>query len=132
MQQPIFDNCGILTIGYRYPNLHMAESHNAPGSPYWSLKAFAFLMIPDDAPFWQAEIEPLPELEPLKLLRRGEMLVQRRPMTWWPMCPVCTMRITRYMCRRNIPSLPTRPISGSACRDPASASPGRARRYAGL
>lgn len=79
MQQPIFDNCGILTIGYRYPNLHMAESYNAPGSPYWSLKAFAFLMIPDDAPFWQAEIEPLPELEPLKLLRRGEMLVQRRP-----------------------------------------------------
>ncbi len=30
MQQPIFDNCGILTIGYRYPNLHMAESYNAP------------------------------------------------------------------------------------------------------
>lgn len=79
MGQSIFDNSGILTIGYRYPNLHMAESYNAPGSPYWSLKSFAFLMIPDDAPFWAAEIEPLPTLESLKCLPHGEMLIQRRP-----------------------------------------------------
>ncbi len=40
LNQPIFDNAGILTIGYAYPNLQMSESYNAPGSPYWALKAF--------------------------------------------------------------------------------------------
>lgn len=43
---PIFDNGGVLTIGYRYPNLHMSESYNSPDSPYWSLKAFILLALP--------------------------------------------------------------------------------------
>ena len=30
MKQPIFDERGLLTIGYRYPNLKMAEFYNAP------------------------------------------------------------------------------------------------------
>ncbi|MGL6217099.1 MAG: DUF2264 domain-containing protein [Lacrimispora sphenoides] len=37
MKQPIFDNAGILTIGYGYSNLLMSEQYNAPGSPYWCM-----------------------------------------------------------------------------------------------
>lgn len=62
MKRPIFDRDGILTIGYGYPNLIMAERYNAPGSPYWGMKTFAFLMLPDGHPFWTAEEAPLPKL----------------------------------------------------------------------
>ena len=55
MRQPIFDRDGILTIGYGYPNLIFTEGYNAPGSPYWSMKVFAVLALPEDHPFWQAE-----------------------------------------------------------------------------
>ncbi|MBQ7794432.1 MAG: DUF2264 domain-containing protein [Clostridia bacterium] len=60
---PIFDNAGILTIGYKYPNIIMSETYNAPGSPYWSMKAFLMLALPDDHEFFTCEEEPLPELE---------------------------------------------------------------------
>ena len=63
MKRPIFDRDGILTIGYGYPNLTMAERYNAPGSPYWSMKTFAFLMLPDHHPFWSAQEAPLPKLK---------------------------------------------------------------------
>jgi len=56
--KPIFTRDGVLTIGYNYPNLHMAEGYNAPGSPYWSMKSFAVLALPQDHPFWQAEEKP--------------------------------------------------------------------------
>ncbi len=55
MKQPIFDRDGILTIGYGYPNLIFAEGYNAPGSPYWAMKVFAVLALPEDHLFWQAE-----------------------------------------------------------------------------
>ena len=55
MKQPIFDRDGILTIGYGYPNLIFTEGYNAPGSPYWAMKVFAVLALPEDHPFWQAE-----------------------------------------------------------------------------
>lgn len=65
LKKDIFDRDGILTIGYGYPNLIMAEAYNAPGSPYWAFKSFAVLMLPDNHPFWSAEAEPFPEIEPL-------------------------------------------------------------------
>ena len=74
---PITDNGGVLTIGYRYPNLHMSESYNSPDSPYWSLKAFILLALPDDHPFWQAEAEPLPKLDNTKVLKEAQMIIQR-------------------------------------------------------
>ena len=55
MSRPIFDRDGILTIGYGYPNLICAEGYNAPGSPYWAMKVFAVLALPETHPFWQAE-----------------------------------------------------------------------------
>src|SRR6185295_8473630 len=39
-----------------------AEQYNSPGSPYWSMKFFLPLALPDSHPFWQAEEAPLPEL----------------------------------------------------------------------
>ena len=79
MQKPIFDRAGLLTIGYGYPNLNMAEKYNAPGSPYWALKTFAVLALPADHPFWQAEEEPLPNLREQKLLSQAHMLIHRYP-----------------------------------------------------
>ncbi|MBN1778374.1 MAG: DUF2264 domain-containing protein [Clostridiales bacterium] len=64
LKQPIFSRDGLLTIGYHYPNLHMAEGYNAPGSPYWSMKTFLCLAMPEDHPFWQAE-EKAPDV-PIK------------------------------------------------------------------
>ncbi|PYE86256.1 DUF2264 domain-containing protein [Pseudoroseicyclus aestuarii] len=56
--RPIADRDGILSIGYGYPNLLVSEAYNAPGSPYWGLKAFLPLALPEDHPFWMAEEEP--------------------------------------------------------------------------
>ena len=38
MEHPIFDQAGILSIGYNYANLLMSEHYNSSGSPYWSNK----------------------------------------------------------------------------------------------
>lgn len=59
MEKPIFDRDGVLTVGYCYPNFYMAEQYNAPGSPYWAMKSFILLALPDGHPFWQAEAAPL-------------------------------------------------------------------------
>lgn len=74
---PIWDNADILTIGYAYPNLQMSESYNAPGSPYWAMKAFMFLGLPEGHPFWDADCAPLPELEARKYLEHADMVIQR-------------------------------------------------------
>lgn len=58
MKLPIFDRDGVLTVGYGYPNLCVAEGYNAPGSPYWALKSFFVLALPKGHPFWQAEEMP--------------------------------------------------------------------------
>ena len=72
----ILNNDGTLSIGYGYPNLNMAESYNSPGSsafhfvrtllspipgsPYWALKAFLPLSLPDTHPFWSTDEASLP------------------------------------------------------------------------
>ncbi|OME87566.1 hypothetical protein BK120_03695 [Paenibacillus sp. FSL A5-0031] len=75
--QPIFTPDGLLSIGYAYPNLLMGEGYNAPGSPYWSYKAFLILALPDEHPFWQAEEEVLPELKPLVAQPHARMTISR-------------------------------------------------------
>lgn len=77
IKQPIFDHAGILTIGYGYPNLLMSEQYNAPGSPYWCMKSFAFLSLSADHPFWTVEPARLPDLEPIKIVSNNTMLIQR-------------------------------------------------------
>ncbi len=61
--QPFFSETGLQTIGYRYPNTHMAERYNSPNSPLWALKAFIALAKPENHPFWRAEEEPLHNAE---------------------------------------------------------------------
>lgn len=56
----IFSADGLLNIGYAYQNLNMAEGYNAPGSPYWALKTFLALAVPEDHPFWTSEEQDLP------------------------------------------------------------------------
>ncbi|PNV61557.1 hypothetical protein C0033_13315 [Clostridium sp. chh4-2] len=77
MKQPIFDRDGLLTIGYRYPNLKMAEFYNAPGSPAWAMKSFLVLALPEDHPFWTAEEEELPELPLLSVQKHPFMIFMR-------------------------------------------------------
>ncbi|KAN0063602.1 hypothetical protein ACQY0O_004050 [Thecaphora frezii] len=60
--QPIFNEGGILSIGYGYSNnLFLTEDYNSPGSPYWACLAYVFLALPADDPFWAAAEEPLPQ-----------------------------------------------------------------------
>lgn len=61
IKKPIFDRDGILTIGYGYSNFSMRERYNAPGSPYWGMKTFAFLMLPEEHEFWKVEAEEYPQ-----------------------------------------------------------------------
>lgn len=68
---------GVLTIGYKYENYYMAENYNSPSSPYWAMKAFIFLMLPDDHEFWQVEAKELPKLNKLKIIKEADMLVSR-------------------------------------------------------
>ena len=57
--QPIGNGDGTLSIGYAYPNLQMSEGYNSPASPYWALKAFLPLALPESHPFWTHPEEPL-------------------------------------------------------------------------
>lgn len=76
-RQPIFSSDGILSIGYAYPNLNMAEQYNSPGSPYWAMKFFLPLALPDSHPFWRAKELPLPELPAVQHQPRPYMLFHR-------------------------------------------------------
>lgn len=77
LKQPIFDEKGVLAIGYAYPNLIMAEHYNGPGSPYWCMKTFAVLILPDDHPFWTAEAATLPDMPDMCAMPRADMLIRR-------------------------------------------------------
>ncbi|WP_420912850.1 DUF2264 domain-containing protein [Chimaeribacter coloradensis] len=77
LQQPIFDRDGVLSVGYHYPNLIMAEDYNAPGSPYWALKLFLVLALPEEGEFWQADTLPLPPLNRQRALPHAGQLIVR-------------------------------------------------------
>lgn len=69
---PICDRDGVLSVGYGYPNLLMSESYNSAGSPYWALKFFLALALPEDHPFWMAEEADAPDFtDPVALPKPG-------------------------------------------------------------
>ena len=77
--QDIFSKEGLLKIGYCYENLVMSEEYNGPGSPYWALKSFLILALPEEDSVWQ-----LPELEKTETkesllveLKEARMLLSR-------------------------------------------------------
>ncbi|MEK4347833.1 DUF2264 domain-containing protein [Paenibacillus sp. FSL P4-0184] len=75
--QPIVDADGVLTIGYTYPNLVMAENYNAPGSPYWALKTFLPLALGADHPFWKEEELPLPSIPAVMVQKSAHLVIVR-------------------------------------------------------
>ena len=77
LSRPIFDNSGILTVGYAYPNLCMAENYNSYGSPYWALKAFLILALNENHKFYTEKAQPLPPLDRLHIIPEARMTVQR-------------------------------------------------------
>ncbi|HIZ47520.1 MAG TPA: DUF2264 domain-containing protein [Candidatus Gemmiger excrementavium] len=78
-QRPIFDRDGVLTIGYCYPQLYMSEKYNSPGSPYWGMKTFLVLALPEGHPFWSVPAAPLPPLPALYAMKSADLLFQRLP-----------------------------------------------------
>lgn len=77
MKMPVFDNGGILTVGYGYNQPHMAEEYSCFGSPNWCMKTFILLMLPDEHPFWEAKEAPLPTLDAVHIIKPASMVVQR-------------------------------------------------------
>lgn len=82
--KPICDPRGALSIGYGYPQLSMSERYNSPGSPYWAMKAFAPLALPEDHPFWASDeaapkerpqVVSLPEPGMVKFEHKGDVTV---------------------------------------------------------
>jgi hypothetical protein len=78
LKKPVLDAAGILTIGYGYPNINMAEAYNSPSSPMWALKSFLILALPEDHPFWTEPEKPLPALEKTRTLKHPMMVIQRK------------------------------------------------------
>ena len=76
LSMPVFDRGGALTVGYGYPNLCAAEGYNAQASPYWALKTFFVLALPETHPFWQAEEKPY--MPPLRFLDEQVRLLLTR------------------------------------------------------
>jgi hypothetical protein len=81
LRQPIFSESGVLTIGYAYPNLTMAESYNSPGSPYWAMKALLPLALSETHPFWAAEELPLPPRRSVHTVAGAKLLFSTDPKT---------------------------------------------------
>ena len=50
---------GLLTAGYAYPNQLIGERYSSSGSPYWAMKAFLALALPETHPFWSADELPI-------------------------------------------------------------------------
>ncbi|WP_368540904.1 DUF2264 domain-containing protein [Enterobacter soli] len=74
-QQPIADRDGILTLGFAYPNLAMCEDYNSPGSPYWALKTYLILALPESHPFWQEDEQPLPALAEKRAIPHAQQIL---------------------------------------------------------
>lgn len=77
MNKEIFTTDGLLSIGYHYQNLVMAEGYNAPGSPYWSMKTFLILAVPDNHPFWEAKVQDVTYEDKQISLPEARMLISR-------------------------------------------------------
>lgn len=51
---------GILTLGWHGPHEPTLQRYSGPGSPYWTSKGFAALLLPATHQVWTAQEEPLP------------------------------------------------------------------------
>ncbi|MFT8459912.1 MAG: DUF2264 domain-containing protein [Liquorilactobacillus ghanensis] len=58
--QELLHEDGTMAQGYAYDNPFIMENYNGAGSPYWAMKVFILLAVPDTHPFWRATQEPVP------------------------------------------------------------------------
>lgn len=65
---------GVLAQGYAYDNQFMTENYNGVGSPYWAMKIFILLAVPESHPFWNAELKPT-KLNPQQKIATANMLI---------------------------------------------------------
>ncbi|KAJ5259635.1 hypothetical protein N7478_012616 [Penicillium angulare] len=54
---------GLLTLGYAYPNQLITERYSSTGSPWWAMKVFAPLCLPETHPFWASAELSMPKRE---------------------------------------------------------------------
>ncbi len=59
----ILDREGILTMGYTKVSRRILERYSGAGSPYWALKAFSFLLLDENHPFWDRDLNSIKETE---------------------------------------------------------------------
>lgn len=78
LNHDILTTDGLLSIGYHYDNLVMAEGYNAPGSPYWAMKSFLLLAVPAEHPYWQAKVLPLSYEKKQLLIPEARMLMTQQ------------------------------------------------------
>lgn len=83
LKQPMFDRDGVLSVGYSYPNLAMAEDYNAPGSPYWGLKTMLVLALGEGDAFWQAAELPLPPLSAQHTIAHADQVLVHQADHLW-------------------------------------------------
>lgn len=63
-QQKLINENGLLNLGFAYRNEYICEDYNSAGSPYWMMKAFAFMLADrkkvqiGESTFIQEEKEP--------------------------------------------------------------------------
>ena len=60
LKSGILDRNGFLTMGLYGPNPNILETYSGSGSPYWAMKAFSFLMIPQEHRFWRTKANRTP------------------------------------------------------------------------
>jgi len=51
-QKGVLDSDGFLTMGFLRACPYILEHYSGSGSPYWAMKFFSLLCIPDNSPFW--------------------------------------------------------------------------------
>jgi hypothetical protein len=90
LARPVLDRCGVLTVGYCYPQMFMSEIYNSPCSPYWAMKAFFVMALPANHPFWSVQAAPMLPLASVRLLPNAGMLLQRLPDGQVNAYPDCT------------------------------------------
>ncbi|MEY1554946.1 DUF2264 domain-containing protein [Yoonia sp. R2331] len=73
-EQDIADRSGVLSIGYGYTQPAMAERYNSPASPYWAMKAFAPLALPENHPFWTTEESPFEDRDEIVSMPQPGMI----------------------------------------------------------
>lgn len=78
-KQPFASRDGILSVGYGYDNLMMSEPYNSPQSPYWALKAFLPLMLPDEHPFWASDETCAPRADTVSVQKHAGLVVANLP-----------------------------------------------------